>query len=178
MSWSPGELVVRREVLNDGRCWLEQDVVVVQDDGELLVTYVAPGSALRYPLGFHPWHPKPAWQGNGVLHLQRSGDWYAIWVFWHGEEREFAGWYVNFQEPFRRAERSYDTQDLELDIWIPRDGPWQWKDREALEERVREGRFTAAQAAHVRAQAERVAADLDAGRHSWDTVWAEWSPAS
>jgi predicted RNA-binding protein associated with RNAse of E/G family len=99
-------------------------------------------------------------------------------VFWRGDEREFAGWYINFQEPYRRWEGGYDTQDLELDIWIPRDGPWEWKDREALEERVREGRFTAEQAAHVRAEADKLAADLDAGRWWWDTSWSEWSPAS
>jgi predicted RNA-binding protein associated with RNAse of E/G family len=99
-----------------------------------------------------------------------------VWVF--RREDEFAGWYVNFQEPFRRWDGGFDTQDLELDIWIPRDGPWEWKDREALEERVREGRFTAEQAAQVRAEADAVAANLDAGRSWWDAAWAEWSPGS
>jgi Protein of unknown function (DUF402) len=177
VSWPPGEVVVRREVLNDGRCWLEQEVIVVRDEPDLLATYVAPGSPLRYPLGFHPWYPKAAWEGNGVLHLQRPGDWYGVWVFWRGCEREFAGWYINFQEPFRRQPDGYDTQDLELDIWIPRDGAWEWKDRELLEERVREGRYTREQAEATRAHADVVAADLDAGRMWWDPAWAEWSPA-
>jgi hypothetical protein len=167
--------MIRREVLNDGRVWLEQDVELVREGPELLAVWVAPGAAMRYPLGFHPWYPKPAWEGPGVLQLQRPGDWYAVWVF--RREDEFAGWYVNFQEPFRRWDGGFDTQDLELDIWIPRDGPWEWKDREALEERVREGRFTAAQAARVRAEADAVAADLDAGCQWWDAAWAEWSPA-
>jgi hypothetical protein len=168
--------VIRREVLNDGRVWLEQDVELVREDAELLAVWVAPGSAMRYPLGFHPWFPKPAWEGPGVLQLQRPGDWYSVWAFRRGDE--FAGWYVNFQEPFRRWDGGFDTQDLELDIWIPHDGPWQWKDREALEERVREGRFTPEQAARVRAEADIVAAELDAGRHWWDAAWSEWSPAS
>jgi predicted RNA-binding protein associated with RNAse of E/G family len=176
VSWSPGETVVRREVLNDGRCWLETDVTVVHDDTELLVTYLAGGTPLRYPLGFHPWHPKAAWEGHGVLMLHRPDDWYSVWAFWRGEAREFAGWYLNFQEPFRRGEQSYETQDLELDIWIPRDGPWQWKDRHLIEERVREGRFTAEQARTIRAEGDRVAADLDAGRQWWDPGWAGWSP--
>ena len=177
MTWSPGENVVRREVLNDGRCWAEIDVLVVRDEPKLLVTYIPTGAPMRYPLGFHPWYPKPAWEGHGVLTLQRPDDWYAVWVFWRGAAREFAGWYINFQEPFRRGERSYDTQDLELDIWVPHDGPWEWKDRELLEQRVREGRFTPEQAAHVRAEAERVAAELDAGRLWWDPAWASWTPA-
>jgi hypothetical protein len=170
--------VIRREILNDGRCWAEIDVDLVYEDDDLFVTYIPSGAALRYPLGFHPWYPKPRWEGQGVLMLHRPDDWYAVWVFWRGDEREFAGWYINFQEPYRRWEGGYDTQDLELDIWIPRDGPWEWKDREALEERVREGRFTAEQAAHVRAEADKLAADLDAGRWWWDTSWSEWSPAS
>jgi hypothetical protein len=168
--------MIRREVLNDGRVWLEQDVELVREDSDLLAVWVAPGSAMRYPLGFHPWYPKAVWEAPGVLQLQRPGDWYGVWVF--RRDDEFAGWYVNFQEPFRRWDGGFDTQDLELDIWIPRDGLWEWKDREALDERVREGRLTAEQAAQVRAQAQQVAADLDAGRWWWDTAWSEWSPAS
>ena len=44
------------------------------------------------------------------------------WVFWHGPERAFHGWYLNLQEPFRRTPQGYDTQDLELDIWVPAEG--------------------------------------------------------
>ena len=52
----------------------------------------------------------------------------------------------------------YDTQDLELDIWIPLDRPWEWKDEELLERRVEEGRFTAEQVVEIRAEGERIAA--------------------
>jgi hypothetical protein len=166
--------MIRREVLNDGRVWLEQDVELVREDPELLAVWVAPGSAIRYPLGFHPWYPKPAWEGPGVLQLQRPGDWYAVWVF--RREDEFAGWYVNFQEPFRRTPEGYDTQDLELDIWIPHGGAWEWKDIDLLEERVREGRYTREQANETMAEGHRVAAELDAGRRWWDPHWALWEP--
>ena len=83
------------------------------------------------------------WQGHGVLMLQRPGERYAVWHFWHGAERAFAGWYVNLQEPFRRTPIGYDTYDLELDIWIPAAGGWSFKDDELLDVRVQEGRFTA-----------------------------------
>jgi len=176
VSWSSGDVVVRREVLNDGRCWLELPVIVVRDDTQLLATYIAPNAPMRYPLGFHPWHPKERWQGNGVLMLQRPGEMHAVWVFWHGDKRKFAGWYVNLQEPFRRTADGFDTQDLELDIWIPRDGRWEWKDDELLEQRVAEGRFTEAQARATRAEGERIVAELDAGRRWWDDAWASWAP--
>jgi hypothetical protein len=176
-------VVVRREVLNDGRCWEEIPVIVVLDDDALLATYIADGAPLRFPPGdwptpngLHPWHGKKRWRAPGVLTLQRPAEMHAIWVFWHGYARELAGWYVNIQEPFRRTAHGYDTQDLELDIWIPRDGPWEWKDEELLERRVREGRFTPAQADAARKEGRRVTADLDAGRRWWDDRWAEWQP--
>ena len=151
--WSEGDVVLRREVLNDGRCWCQFPVRVVQDNDELLATYIPVGAEFDFPPGEwpieggrHPWDGKERWEGNGVLMLQRPGEAYAIWVFWFGEERAFRGWYVNLQEPFRRNGRGYDTQDLELDIVVPVEGPWEWKDDELLDVRVAEGRFTPEQA--------------------------------
>ena len=108
--------------------------------------------------------------------LQRPGESYAIWIFWFGPEREFRGWYVNFQEPFRRTPAGYDTQDLELDVWVPLDAPWAWKDAELLEQRVHEGRFAAEQVDAIRAEGDRVGALLDAGNRWWDDAWASWTP--
>ncbi len=171
-------MVLRREVRNEGWVWLQVPVVVVEDSAELLVTYLAAGTAFTFPPGreVHPWADRGAWEGNGVLMLQRPGEPYAIWVFWFGEEREFRGWYVNFQEPFRRTAHGYDTQDLELDIWVPVDGRWEWKDDELLDQRVREGRFTPDQAVWIRAEGARVAALLDAGDRWWGDAWASWEP--
>jgi hypothetical protein len=182
-TWRAGEVILRREVLNDGRAWLEAPVIVARDEPDLLASYIAEGAPFRFPPGpwpttngLHPWHGKQRWQGHGLLMLQRPGEMHAVWLFWRGRERRFAGWYVNFQEPFRRTELGYDTQDLELDIWIPAGRTWRWKDDELLEERVREGRFTAEQVAAIRGEGARVAAELDAGRRWWDDGWAEWSP--
>jgi len=181
--WSPGQVVLRREVLNDGRVWLTAPVVVVRDDPELLATYLPEGTPFHFPdgdwpsaNGRHPWHGRGRWEGNGLLMLQRPGDSYAVWIFWHGAEREFRGWYVNLQEPFRRTAEGYDTQDLELDIVVSTTGSWEWKDDELLEERIREGRFSAGQVAEIRAVGAAVAADLDAGRRWWSDDWARWAP--
>jgi predicted RNA-binding protein associated with RNAse of E/G family len=77
--------------------------------------------------------------------LQRPGDGYAVWVFWEGPERHFDSWYINLQEPFRRSELGYDTQDLELDIVVLPDLSWQLKDDDVSEERILEGRYTVEQ---------------------------------
>jgi Protein of unknown function (DUF402) len=157
-------------------------VVVVDDRPELLASYLPPGAPFELPDGQwpgdgrHPWHGRGTWEGNGVLMLQRPGDSYAVWHFWHGPQRRFAGWYVNLQSPFRRTAVGYDTQDLELDVWIRPNGSWQFKDEELLEQRIREGRFTAAEVAEIRAEGGRIGEELDAGRRWWADAWTEWSP--
>jgi hypothetical protein len=181
--WEPGDVIIRREVLNDGRAWLEFPVVVVRDDPQLLATYVAEGTPFRFPPGtwptpdgLHPWHAHERWSGHGVLMLQRPGDMYAIWVFWDGPERRFDGWYINIQEPSRRTPSGFDTQDLEPDILVDIDGSWMLKDDDVLEQRVDEGRFTLDQVAAVRAEARRITADLARGRRWWSDEWTEWTP--
>jgi hypothetical protein len=182
--WQEGDVVLRREVLNDGRAWFENPVIVVRDEPDLLATYIAPGTPFRFPPGgpwptadgLHPWEGRESWQGHGVLMLQRPGEAHAVWVFWEGEARKFWGWYINFQEPFRRTAHGFDSQDLELDVWIPAGGEWEWKDRDVLEERIHDGRYTRAQVEATLAEGERVAAELDAGRRWWDEAWAEWTP--
>ncbi|HEY6151127.1 MAG TPA: DUF402 domain-containing protein [Gaiellaceae bacterium] len=183
MTWATGQVVVRREVLNDGRPWLEVPVIVVVDEPGLLATYIAEGAPFRFPAGDwpspdgrHPWHGKERWLGHGVLMLQRPGEPYAIWIFWSGPAREFHGWYVNLQEPFRRTAIGYDTQDLELDIWVPAQGGWELKDDDVMEKRIREGRFTPEQVAEARALAGRITRELDAGRRWWSDDWAAWQP--
>jgi hypothetical protein len=176
--WQAGEVVVRREVRNDGWAWLEVPVVVVRDEPELLATYLPEGAPFTFPPGpdVHPWSTRTCWEGHGVLMLQRPGEPYAVWVFWQGSDREFAAWYLNLQEPFRRTPRGYDTQDLELDLVIHPDGRVEVKDDDLLDVRVHEGRFTEDQAREIRFIGERIRLELAAGRRWWDPWWALWEP--
>ena len=156
-------------------------VIVVADEPELLATYLPPGAQFAFPagdhgLGPHPWHGRGGWKGHGVLMLQRPGERYAVWHFWDGAERAFAGWYVNLQEPFHRTPIGYDTYDLELDIWMPAAGGWSFKDDELLDVRVQEGRFTAAEAAEIRALGATIGAMLDRGAQWWDAAGRAGSP--
>jgi hypothetical protein len=180
MTWAEGDIVVRREVWR-GRPWMAVSVIVVTDEPELLVSYLPEGAVFAFPspdhdLGPHPWQGRGAWDGHGVLMLQRPGERYAVWHFWHGRERAFSGWYVNLQEPFRRTPIGYDTHDLELDVWIPAGGKWSFKDDELLDVRVAEGRFTAAEAVAIRSLGTEVGAMLDAGEQWWDPGWSRWAP--
>jgi hypothetical protein len=180
MRWQRGDAIVRRELVH-GRPWLGQPALVVEDTAELLAIYVPGGSELAFPDGDwpggrHPWQGHDRWQGHGVLQLQRPDEAHAVWIFWHGPGREFRGWYVNLQEPFRRRVHGIDTEDHELDIVLATDGTWEWKDEELVEPWIERGRWTEEKVAAIRAEGDRVAAELDAGRRWWSDEWARWEP--
>lgn len=182
MGWTNGQAIVRREMLQTGP-WLGTIVFVVEDEPDMLVTYLPEGAPFEFPEGdwptpngLHPWHGRDVWHGHGTLMLQRPGDAYAVWHFWDGPEREFVGWYLNLQEPFRRTSIGYDTQDLELDIWVYPDGSWAFKDLELLPQRVAEGRWTEAKVETIRAEGERLGERLNRGERWWPQQWSTWTP--
>lgn len=165
------------------------ETVVADDDGERgTATYLAEGTRFGFvegdwPIagGRHPWEAQGRWEGHGTLIVHRPG-WgspavgHTVWHFWEGPDRRFAGWYVNLQDTPRPTAIGYDTQDLELDIWVTPDGSWRFKDWDLLDTRVSEGRFTVDQVDAIRREGERLGAELEAGRPWWDPSWAEWTP--
>ncbi len=182
MSWQRGQAIVRRQIVH-GRPWLGWMVNVVVDVDDLLVTYSPEGSPFHFPDGdwptpdgIHPWHGFEAWHGHGALMVQRPGDPYAVWHFWDGPSRDFRGWYVNFEAPFERTELGFDTQDLELDIWVDPAGNWQFKDIDLLWKRHDEGRFTLIEVRRILELGDEVAGMLDSGDWWWDRAWADFEP--
>jgi hypothetical protein len=179
VAWRPGETIVHREVWR-GAPWCACPVVVVEDMPGQLVTYLPEEAPFAFPASAdgrpHPWGSKRSWHGHGVLMLRRPQEAYAVWHFWDGPDRRFAGWYLNLEEPIRRTTTGYDTQDLELDIWIPVGEPWRFKDDEVLDERVRDGRYTPEQVAATRALGREIGAILDRGERWWDERWASFEP--
>ena len=178
-AWQPGDTIVRRDVWR-GEPKVAWGGLVVVDGPDLLALYMPEGSPLAFAPDFfgepHPWSDKDRWEGHGVLQLQRPGEMHAVWVFWQGAQRELGAWYVNIQEPFRRTEAGFDTQDLELDIVVSRNGSWRYKDDEKLEGWIRRGRWTAEEVAEIRAEGSRVGRLLAEGRRWWGEEWADWRP--
>jgi Protein of unknown function (DUF402) len=179
VTWRRDDVIVHREIFR-GVPWCARPVVVVEDTPELLVTYLPEQTPFAFPPSAdgrrHPWEGKEPWRGNGVLMLRRPGEAVSVWHFWDGPHRRFSGWYLNLEEPFRRTATGYDTADLELDIWIPADGTWRFKDDELREERVGEGRYTAEQRDAIRALGRDLGAKLDRGERWWDDGWADFEP--
>ncbi len=182
MTWMRGEPIVRRQIVR-GRPWLGWMVNVVVDQPDLLITYSPEGSPFHFPSGDwptpdgkHPWHEMDSWQGNGALMMQRPGDPYAVWHFWDGPDREFRGWYINFEAPFERTSIGFDTQDLELDIFVSPAGDWRFKDIDLLWERHDQGRFTLIEVRRILELGDDLADMLDTGDWWWDKSWAEFVP--
>jgi hypothetical protein len=166
--FAPGDAILMRDVWR-GDIHLAYSVRVVQDEPDLLVTWLAPGTpykrpAVRAELPFgQPLVDRP-WAAPGVLHLTRPGEAHSVWVF-------ETSWYVNLQEPLRRTELGFDMHDELLDLVRMRDGRWRWKDEDELAEAVLRGYVTNDEAAATRAEAERViAAD------AFPTGWEAWEP--
>ena len=182
MTWSEGEWVVRREVLDSGP-WLGTLVMIVEDSPDHLISYIPEGAPFGFPegdwptpTGTHPWSDRQNWQGHGCLMVQRPAASHAVWHFWEGPHRDFACWYINLQEPFRRTAIGYDTQDLELDIVVQPDGQWQLKDDELMDQRVEEGRWSSERVAAIRSEGARIAARLRAGERWWPERYRHWHP--
>ena len=155
-------------------------VVVVEDSLDVLVTYLPEESPFVFPPSTdgrrHPWAAKRSWQGHGMLALRRPGEAYSVMHFWDGAERTFVGWYLNLEEPFRRTDAGYDSQDLTLDVWIPAGGSPRLKDAPELDERVADGRHTAEQASAVRALGRDLLAMVERGERWSDEAWSRFVP--
>jgi hypothetical protein len=153
---------------------------VVHEDPDLVALWLPVGTHMKRPLSDgrpirgqadrewelydHVWHT------SSQLALIPWGPAHCVHVIWD-EGGEFAGWYVNLQEPLRRSPLGYETDDLVLDIRIQPDGSWAWKDEDELEEAVRLGRFTKDEAQAIRAEGERVLEE-----RPWPTGWEDWRP--
>src|SRR6476469_1186666 len=176
MAWEYGDVVVTRDVI-DGKPWVAVPQYVVEDNRDLLATYLPEGAPFGYLSDSdHPWYPQPAWQGSGTLELRRPGDTYSVLHFWRGADGEFSAWYVNLEVPYRRTPIGFDYSDEELDIVVLPDGSWSFKDWDLLDEHVRNGRYTAEQVARIRADGLRIGAELDAGTRWWSDEWVTWKP--
>ncbi|MEU5690364.1 DUF402 domain-containing protein [Actinosynnema sp. NPDC020468] len=179
MYFSPGDVVLRREVLH-GRVWSVLPSLVVRDEPGLLVLFTAPGTPFGYPPHPYPhkWQLQGSthWRGNGRLQLHRPRDAYSVDLFWKGEDRVFNGWYLNLQDPYRRTPFGIDTLDHELDYSVSPDGTWREHDRDEFEAQVAEGKYTAEQGEAIRRQGAEIEAMLTAGTQWWDPSWADWTP--
>lgn len=192
MRFTPGQTIVRRDVHHDGRITAAMSTRVVADDHRGLLTWTAVGSATMWrttmegarirkftvaqltdlPTMLTPSH----WSGSDILWLTPPDAAHSIWWFFE-PGGDFQGWYVNLETPSRRWSRGIDMTDLVLDIWVNPDRTWSWKDEDELAERTdHPDYFSAADAAAIRAEGEKVIKLIESAAYPFDGTFTDFKP--
>lgn len=188
MSFRPGQVIVRRYHKRDIITWVQATVVVADDDDGLLLWQRcgAPLVLYREPAGrslhdapidelIGASHVHARFQTFSALMLHPVGANYSVW--WLFEDDRFAGWYVNLEAPFQRHATGIDTTDHALDLEIDPQRQVSWKDEAEFVARTGHPWYwNAAEAATVRATAERLAALAATGAYPFDGTHCDFRP--
>ncbi len=186
--WEPGDAVTMRETL-EGRVWAARPMRVVRDDPDLLAFYIPSGTRWKRPVGTRPaigatrddgWALVDAeWSGHGALHVVPPGRAHAWVAFWHGADRRFDHWYVNFQRSLTRTRIGFDYLDQIIDLIVAPDlGGWRWKDRDDFDAAEKLGLISRDEAEAVRREAEDVVDMIRRRKLPFDhDAWARWQPS-
>jgi hypothetical protein len=191
-SIAPGEPLLRRYRRGASTSWLQACRVVAADpSGVFCWVPVGAGFALRQRPDGSAVRAAPiadfasaqlrtgGWRGRSALILMPAGRAHSVWWWFSGDT--FSGWYVNLEarSRFWRSGALYgvDVIDHELDIVVAPDRSWQWKDEDDLAVVTGlDGYWDAAGSAEIRAEGDRVLAEVAAGRFPFDGSWCDFRP--
>jgi hypothetical protein len=194
VNWRSGDAVawrvrVRIEIGRpDGEVGIVYATTVVRDAADEVVAYQAPGSIMkrrnhegggprgRVVLGVRNGYEDVVWRRWRRLFLRRPGDEHMISVFWDSETDALRFWYIDLVTPLRRTAVGFEWVDHGVDVVVEPDmRSWSWKDADELDWYVEHGRYSRAEADHIRSEAEAAVARLrrDQGRFK---RWLEWRP--
>ena len=188
--WSTGAQIMWREgdgplgtgatVVDPSVPHFAQPVTVVHDDRDVLVVWLQAGTpvlraARADGLGKRD-DPDTTFtarivQERGVhalydqLRVVPTGRAWSVWVLFEEGTGEFAGWYVNLEDPHVRDENTVYTSDRVLDLVVGPDRSVVRKDEDELLLAVQQGVFTTEAAAGF-------ATDLEAV----EALVASWAP--
>ena len=166
-------------------------VTVVQDDADGLVAWLAVGTPYLVPRlvgggdlrsgDTHTMFTAPREQGRSVWHSQHTlriaptGRAWSVWM-WFDLDLAFDGYYVNLEEPHTRDESGVYSSDHVLDVVVGTDRRHRRKDVDELDLAVRQGRYTAGEAARIEAAAAEVEAVVDAWGRPFCDGWETFRP--
>ncbi|HKV89063.1 MAG TPA: DUF402 domain-containing protein [Candidatus Dormibacteraeota bacterium] len=199
----PGEISVYQDVWR-GAVLQAIPSTVIDDDGDVLVSHLVPGTRVRAQ------PPRPGmssdgaeddtgerqrdrifamlnepstelverkWTRNRRLMIAKTGARHIVSLFWRSADDRFLGWYVDFVEPVRRTPIGIATMDLMLDIEVEPDlSAWSWKDDADFDAAVESGLYSRELERDVRAEAERAIEAIERKAWPFDTDWPQWRP--
>lgn len=184
--WPPGSTVVIRQHRH-GRFRAVTPMVLVEDRPDRTLLYVPRGTRFLAPadssgrvtrsiceeVAVRPDH----WRDHAALHIVPDGAAFAVTVRWRRSFDDFAGFYVNVQEPLRRTNIGFDSMDQTLDVLIAPDrSEIRVKDEDELDDAARHGFFSVTEVTEIRAAA-RTATEMVLGRvPPLDEPWHLWRP--
>ncbi len=112
MEFIPGDRVQMRKCKYDGTpvwTWYE---IVWHADGDYLVFYEEPGTAVHAT--DHAWK----FTRYALLHFWPDRPYYILELYRDDSEHSFEGWYCNIQMAPQRTELGFQWIDLDLDLWV------------------------------------------------------------
>ncbi|MFE4451840.1 DUF402 domain-containing protein [Streptomyces sp. NPDC056796] len=123
-----------------------------------------PAKAGRWPMG------------SALIHQPAGAAHAVFWFFGRRRKRRFSGWYVNLEHRTHRGE-DIDVSDHELDVTVSAEREWRWKDERSFAEKTGHPAYwSAAEAAAIRSEGERVARLAEAGSFPFDGSWCDFGP--
>jgi len=192
--WQPGQQIswtYRRPDWHPNDAQTVQPMTVVRDDDSGLVAWLAGDTPVLLPrladgrsLGTGPARTmftaprlqgRGIWHGNGIVRIAPAGKPWSVWLF-HGENGEFANYYVNLEQPHVRDGRATISSDHVLDIVVAPDHSFHRKDEDELAEAVRQGRYNADEAASIERDADAAEAVIRAWGSPFCDGWETWQP--
>lgn len=184
--WSRGDTVALREIWR-GRVWFARPAIVVEDLPEMTTFHIPSGIVGAMPVDEDGTYLKVYADSWRLADAPWTYPFFAVSFAFPetpygvivGYERpgELRDYYVNLQTPLRRTSIGFDYTEHLLDVVIPPDrSSWAWKDEEELEEAVRRGLFTSAEAAWFRHWGERAVEHVLLGQPPFDRDWSTWRP--
>jgi Protein of unknown function (DUF402) len=181
--WETGDVLVVRDVYRE-RVWAGRPYIVVRDTPSLVALYIPTGTNCRRAIGSDGAFlqiPRFDWDlgdfvtGNTVLRLWTPAASHSCFAWWEADGT-FLGWYVNLEEPWRRAAVGFDSRDYILDLILWANGQHEWKDAEQLEEAVQAGVVTRTEADAAWAEGRRVLQRARTGASPFSDGWEQWRP--
>jgi hypothetical protein len=178
--WKSGDTVVIRHVWR-GAVRVAEPARVLEDGPDRLVLFAPVGTVTQRcsidfdkgimgPVERHVWHTT-----NMVRILEPDIGSAATAMYW-ANTGQFACWYVDLQEPFRRTRDGIVTWDQSLDIVASADLSWRWKDEDEFARLPDHGWITAEQGRAIRREGEKVIARIEARAAPFNEDWPSWRP--